>query len=193
MSSMSTATRASSKHPPPNGPNQSGTPKRTRLIPTYSDLKSLLASDSGPVKTLPEARKWLESNGWILAAEPYDRAKIVSILATTALSSKLSEMRSTVLAGALLLEADVADHTADSIADAIATKALGKLSGLVEKLGSTAEFLTANDAQRAESTLALKSTSETLAGGNHIAGCNGIQTRECPQPAEFGPHLGDYC
>ncbi|KAG5350178.1 hypothetical protein C0989_012376 [Termitomyces sp. Mn162] len=41
---------------------------------------------------------------------------------------------------------------------------MGRLSDLVEKLGTTAESLAANNAQRAESTLALKSMSETLAG-----------------------------
>ncbi|KNZ80390.1 hypothetical protein J132_06075 [Termitomyces sp. J132] len=130
----------------------------------HSDLKSLLASDSGLVKMLPEAHKWLESNGWTLVAKLYNRTKIVSILATMALSLKLSEMRSTMLAVTLLLEADITDHMVDSIADVIATKSLGKPSGLVEKLGSTTKFLTANNAQRAESTLALKLTSKTLVG-----------------------------
>ncbi|KAG5335875.1 hypothetical protein C0989_012667 [Termitomyces sp. Mn162] len=155
--------RALSK-PPLNSPNQSGTPKRTCFILMHSDLKSLLASDSGLVKMLPEAHKWLESNGWTLVAKLYNRTKIVSILATMALSLKLSEMRSTMLAVTLLLEADITDHMVDSIADVIATKSLGKPSGLVEKLGSTTKFLTANNAQRAESTLALKLTSKTLVG-----------------------------
>ncbi|KAG6882616.1 hypothetical protein C0993_009844 [Termitomyces sp. T159_Od127] len=160
---MSPVTRTSSR-PPPSGANTSGTPKMLRLIPTHSDLKTLLVSDSGLVKSLPEARKWLETNGWILAAEPYDCTKLVSILATAALYSKPAESKNTVLAIAFLLEADITDQVSSTLVDTFLTKAMGRLSSLVVKLGSTAEFLVANDAQRAESTLALKSTSETLAG-----------------------------
>ncbi|KAG5721647.1 hypothetical protein E4T56_gene14634 [Termitomyces sp. T112] len=160
---MSSTTRASSR-PPPSGANTTGTPKRTRLIPTHSDLKTLLASDPSPVRALPDACKWLETNGWILTAEPYDHAKLVSILATAALSSKQAEMRNTMLVAAFLLKANIADNVASDLADRIASKTLGSLSGLIEKLSSTAKFLAANNAQRAESTLALKSTTETLAG-----------------------------
>ncbi|KAG5716415.1 hypothetical protein E4T56_gene4486 [Termitomyces sp. T112] len=70
----------------------------------------------------------------------------ISILATAALHSKPSKLKSTVLAAAFLLKANVTDQASNIFAEAIASKAL------------------ANDAQRAESTLALKFMSETLAG-----------------------------
>ncbi|KAG5349640.1 hypothetical protein C0989_002618 [Termitomyces sp. Mn162] len=119
--------------------------------------------DSGLIRSLPEACKWLKSNSWVLATKPYDHSKLISILATAALHSKPSKLKSTALAVAFLLKANVIDQVPNVLVEAIASKALGRLSRLVKKLGSTAEFLTANNAQRAESALALKSTSETLA------------------------------
>ncbi|KNZ71521.1 hypothetical protein J132_09183 [Termitomyces sp. J132] len=98
------------------------------------------------------------------AAELYNHSRFISILATAALHSKPSKLKSTVLAAAFLLKANVTDQASNIFAEAIPSKALGRLSGLVKKLGSMAKFLTANDAQRAESTLALKFMSETLAG-----------------------------
>ncbi|KAG5350622.1 hypothetical protein C0989_010093 [Termitomyces sp. Mn162] len=160
---MSLLTRASSQ-PPPSGPNPGGTPKHLHLTPTHSNLRTLLAQDTSLIRSLPNTCKWLESNGWILMAEPYNQVKIISILATTALYSKLAEMKNAVLAMAFLLEADVMDQISSSLADAIMTKTMGRLSDLVKKLGTMAKFLTANNAQRAESTLTLKLTSETLAG-----------------------------
>ncbi|KAG5348795.1 hypothetical protein C0989_008103, partial [Termitomyces sp. Mn162] len=120
--------------------------------------------DTSPIRSLLNAHKWLESNRWILAAEPYDRAKIVSILATVALYFKLAKMKNAVLAMAFLLKVDITDQILSSLADAIMTKTMGRLSNLVEKLSTMARFLAANNSQRAESTLALKSTSETFAG-----------------------------
>ncbi|KAG5339789.1 hypothetical protein C0989_003534 [Termitomyces sp. Mn162] len=73
-------------------------------------------------------------------------------------------MKNAVLATAFLLKADITDQISSSLADVIMTKTMGRLSYLVKKLGTMAKFLAANNAQRAESTLALKSTSETLAG-----------------------------
>ncbi|KNZ77680.1 hypothetical protein J132_04499 [Termitomyces sp. J132] len=159
-----TSTSRLSSRPPPGGPSPGGTPDRSRPLPTHSDLKTLMAVDSGPIKSAQDARKWLESRSWILAADPYDRTKLVNILATAALTSKLPELRNAALAVAFLLDADIMDCVSDTLADAVAAKALGRIEGLVEKLGSTADFLAANDAKRAESTLALKATSETLEG-----------------------------
>ncbi|KNZ78645.1 hypothetical protein J132_11086 [Termitomyces sp. J132] len=81
-----------------------------------------------------------------------------------ALYSKPAKIKNAVLAMAFLLEADIMDQILSSLADAITTKTMGRLSNLVKKLSTMAEFLAANDAQRAESTLTLKLTSETLAG-----------------------------
>ncbi|KAG6876082.1 hypothetical protein C0993_005643 [Termitomyces sp. T159_Od127] len=52
----------------------------------------------------------------------------------------------------------------ESKANAVASKAISKFSGLVKKLSSTADFLAANNAKCAESTLVLQATSSTLEG-----------------------------
>ncbi|KAG6893567.1 hypothetical protein C0993_000820, partial [Termitomyces sp. T159_Od127] len=87
---MSPTMRTSSK-PPPSGSTSGGTPERSHPLLTHSDLKSSLATDSGPVKMINDACKWLESKGWILTGDPYDCTRFVTILATAALASNTLE------------------------------------------------------------------------------------------------------
>ncbi|KAG5733049.1 hypothetical protein E4T56_gene3551 [Termitomyces sp. T112] len=81
-----------------------------------------------------------------------------------ALTSKLPELKNTALAVAFLLNANVMDHILETLANMVADKAIGRFKGLVEKLGSTANFLAASDAKCAKTTLTLKATSEMLKG-----------------------------
>ncbi|KAG5349643.1 hypothetical protein C0989_002600 [Termitomyces sp. Mn162] len=89
---------------------------------------------------------------------------MTSILASTALTTKNIKLKNTVIAVAFLLEADIADSISATLAEAVASKTLRKLKGLVNKISSSAKFLSANDTQCAESTLALKAMSDTLEG-----------------------------
>ncbi|KAG5332063.1 hypothetical protein C0989_007281 [Termitomyces sp. Mn162] len=123
-----------------------------------------MAVDSGPIRLVTNVRKWLESRSWILAVDPYNWTRLVNILATAALMSKLPELKNTALAVAFLLDADVMDHISETLANAVVDKAIGRLEGLVEKLGSMANFLAASDAKCTETTLMLKATSEMLKG-----------------------------
>ncbi|KNZ81345.1 hypothetical protein J132_01635 [Termitomyces sp. J132] len=61
------------------------------------------------------------------------------------------------------MEADVYNQVLNVLANIVAAKALGKLNSMVGKLSSIAEFLNANNAQRAETTLAIKYMSKMLA------------------------------
>ncbi|KAG5724051.1 hypothetical protein E4T56_gene4498 [Termitomyces sp. T112] len=81
-----------------------------------------------------------------------------------ALTSKQPELKSAVITVAFLLKASIADHVSNVLAEAVASKAIDKIGGLVDRLGSTADFLVANDMKRAESTLELKATSAMLEG-----------------------------
>ncbi|KAG6874701.1 hypothetical protein C0992_006930 [Termitomyces sp. T32_za158] len=155
--------RTSSRRPS-SGPSLGGTPDSARSIPTHADLKSLMATDSGPIKLVQDVRKWLETKGWILAAEPYDRSKLVSILVTAAIASRLEDLKRAAIAVAFILESDVTDHVSDTLANAVASKTIHHLGGLIEKLGSLVDFITANDATHANSTLELKATSDGLEG-----------------------------
>lgn len=160
---MATTRRTSSANAS-GGASQSGTPERSRSLPTHANLKSLMAVDTGPVRNIQEARKWLESKGWILAADPYDRTTLTNILVTAALTSKPPELKSTVIAVAFILEADIADRVSDTLAAAVASKATDRLEGLIGKLGTSIEFLSANDTKRAEATLSIEGSSSTLSG-----------------------------
>ncbi|KAG5339328.1 hypothetical protein C0989_004703 [Termitomyces sp. Mn162] len=73
-------------------------------------------------------------------------------------------MQSTTLVVAFLLKADITNHILDTLVEAVATKTIDKIGALVDKLGLTADFLTANDMKQAESTLKLQATSATLEG-----------------------------
>ncbi|KAG5349901.1 hypothetical protein C0989_001345 [Termitomyces sp. Mn162] len=130
--------------PPPKQFQHTGD---TEKLTTSSDFKTILASNSGP----------------ILAAKLYDCIKLTSILATTALTSNQAKLKSTILAVTFLMEADVYNQVLNVLANIVAAKALGKLNSMVGKLSSIAEFLNANNAQRAETTLAIKYMSKMLA------------------------------
>ncbi|KAG6862576.1 hypothetical protein C0993_002550 [Termitomyces sp. T159_Od127] len=69
-----------------------------------------------------------------------------------------------VIVVAFLLEANITDVLSNSLVEAMASKTQVKLVGIVDKIGSTAKFLTANNAQHAELTLMLKATSNMLEG-----------------------------
>ncbi|KAH0586604.1 hypothetical protein H2248_007826 [Termitomyces sp. 'cryptogamus'] len=66
-------------------------------------------------------------------------------------------------------------------------QALGKLNGMVEKLGSTAEFLNANDTQRAKTTLTLKYMSKMLARVTSLL--DAMASKLAKLPAQPAPTL----
>ncbi|KAF5378885.1 hypothetical protein D9615_006982 [Tricholomella constricta] len=166
---MATSARPPPK-PPTGGASQQGTPNVPRQLPTRADISTFLIGDTGPVKSSKEARRWLETKGWILAGEAYDRTKLVRILLTAALnlSQKATETRTdaknAVLAVAFLLEEDITDCIADALAEAVTAKALDRLDSATSKLTSSTAFSTATDTQQAETTIALKTVSTQLAG-----------------------------
>ncbi|KAG5332534.1 hypothetical protein C0989_006990 [Termitomyces sp. Mn162] len=146
-----------------HGPTPVGTPTQPQLLLTHSNLASLTARD-GPIKLVKEAQKWLKSQGWILMADSYNHTKLITILGTAALTSKLPELKTIALTVAFLLKANIMDHVSNKLAEAVTTKTINKIGGLIKKSSTTAEFLAANDIKCAESTLALKASSTTLEG-----------------------------
>ncbi|KAG5642787.1 hypothetical protein DXG03_002111 [Asterophora parasitica] len=104
---------ASTPKLPPKGPPGAGTPGPTRHHQPRSDISELLTAETGPVKTVRDARSWLEQKGWVLASDPYDREKMVHVLLTAALAlpgrttEARAEARTAVLAVALLLEDNI--------------------------------------------------------------------------------------
>lgn len=164
---MALSTRPMSK--PPGGSNPSGTPGPPRILPSRADISALIAGDNGPIKNSRDACRFLETKGWILAAEPYDRTKLVRVLLTAALSlpgknnESRTEAKNAVLAVAFLLDDDITDNVSDALVEAIATKTLSRLESTTDRLASSAAFLSATDTDQADATLTLKGVSAQLA------------------------------
>lgn len=181
---MSPTIRSSSRRPSGAGPPLSGTPGHPPPLPTHSDLTSLLAVDSGTIRSVSDARRWLESRGWILAAEPYDRTKLANVLVTAALTPKTPDLKNAALAVAFVLEANVTDQVSSLLAEAVAEKTLGKLSAAVDKLNSSADFISANDSSRAETSLTLNSVTKDL---DRIASTLSNAVSKIQAPPPLGP------
>ncbi|KAG6895114.1 hypothetical protein C0992_003109 [Termitomyces sp. T32_za158] len=160
------ATARQSTRQLPGGFGPPDTPPQQRQLPTRADIGALLSGDPGPVKTVNDARRWMETKGWILAGEPYDRTKLVRVLMTAAMVTKGtrldSDARNAVLAVAFLLEDDVTDSTAETIAQAVAAKVLDRIGPVTTSLSTSVEFAAAASTTQAETTLALKDAATQL-------------------------------
>ncbi|KAF8055947.1 hypothetical protein FPV67DRAFT_1536105 [Lyophyllum atratum] len=147
----------------------SGTPIPPRQpLQSRSDISALLVGESGPIKSSRDARRWLETKGWVLVGEPYDRTKLVRILLSAGLdlSSRTTEKRTdaklAVFSVAFLLEDDITDNISEALADAVASKALARIESATDKLTTSAAFLAATETKQAETTLALSTVSSQL-------------------------------
>ncbi|KAG5724629.1 hypothetical protein E4T56_gene3672 [Termitomyces sp. T112] len=147
-----------------NGASRTETPERSHLLPMHSDLKLLMSIDTSPVRNLQEARKWLEMKGWILTVDPYDQARMTSILITAVLTSTPTELKAMAIAVAFILEANIMDHVSDSLVDTVISKTADWLDNMVGRLNTSIDFLAASNTSWAEAMLSLGKTSEALKG-----------------------------
>ncbi|KAG6808576.1 hypothetical protein H0H92_003668 [Tricholoma furcatifolium] len=159
----------SAGRPPPRSstgdPTRAGTPAATRPLLTRAELRSYLDGETGSVRSADNARHWLDTKGWILAAEPYECTKLVRVLLTAALSkgSEIKgDVRNAILSVAYLLEENVEDALSDSLADKITDKVVQCVEHATQRLASAADFANATDTSRAEATLALKTVADQL-------------------------------
>ena len=127
-------------------------------------MLAALAS-SVPVSSPQDAKIWFESKGWILSGENYTKSKLVDILFTVAINSKIPiEAKLIILAIAFLLEAIAKDDLATSLLDKILEKLDGAISNFKVDVDSTKKFLTATSSQQAECTLAFQTAVEAFSG-----------------------------
>ncbi|KAG6875385.1 hypothetical protein C0993_009499, partial [Termitomyces sp. T159_Od127] len=124
------------------------------------DWEALLSGDNGPVKSANDARHWMETKGWILAGEPYNRTKLVALV--TRGTQLDSNVQNTVLAVAFLLEDDINDQSAKAIAQVVAAKVLGCIGDAAASLSTLSEFVSATSTSQAETTVALKEVSKQI-------------------------------
>ena len=93
----------------------------TRGLALRSELNSLISGNSSPISNNTEARKWLDSKGWVLSEEPYDRLKMVKILLTASLIPKVpAEAANAIRAVAYVLDDDMTDNISSSLTNAVA-------------------------------------------------------------------------
>ncbi|KAG5349057.1 hypothetical protein C0989_006340 [Termitomyces sp. Mn162] len=129
-----------------------------------------MAIESGPIELAQDTHKWLETKGWILAAEPYDCSKLVNILVTAALVPKTPDLKLVALATAFLLDANITDHILDILANTVAV-----------------DFLVASNTKHAESTLALKASLAILEGVSTLLGA--VASKLVTRPLSL-PNMG---
>jgi hypothetical protein len=143
----------------PRGASSSGTPTPSRDLPSRSGISALLSGDSGPVKTLSDARSWLDKKGWVLAGEQYDRSKMTNILFTVSLLPKLPlDAVAAIRAVALIIEDNIEDSLSSALSSAIADKFLARIGNVPDELTRAKEFLEATSTKQASTVVQLHET-----------------------------------
>ncbi|KAG6876298.1 hypothetical protein C0993_004189, partial [Termitomyces sp. T159_Od127] len=137
---------------------------RTCQLLIYSDLKTLMAINTGTIKLVDDACEWLEIRGWILTMEPYNKIKMVNILVTAAISSKPEDLKQAIITVTFLLDANITDHISDSLTQAVATKAIDCIGDLIKKLEILIDFLVTNNAKHTKSSVELREAVKKLEG-----------------------------
>ncbi|KAF8801545.1 hypothetical protein BYT27DRAFT_7216029 [Phlegmacium glaucopus] len=135
-----------------------GTPGNSQKgLATRSEINTLVAGNSGPITNTSDARKWLESKGWILSGEDYDRSKMARILLTISLLPKMPpEAINAIRATALILEDDITDKDSSAIAASVVSKVQEGLTEVLSGLQATQSFFEASSTQQASLILDLK-------------------------------------
>ncbi|KAG5350428.1 hypothetical protein C0989_011102 [Termitomyces sp. Mn162] len=100
-----------------------------------------------------------------------------------ALVPKTLDLKHAAIAIAFLLDTNIAGHLSDALAEAVMAKALNWISNIMEKLSSTANFLTANNAKHAELTLALEAMLVIWGGVSSLLGAVATQFTNAPLPS----------
>ena len=139
----------------PAVPRTSATPGILTKLPTHADL--LASPNLGPIRNARDARKWLDTKGWVLSEEPYDRSKIVRILLTAAAQPKVPQTTANAIqAAAFLIEEDILDSSVSLLSDVLTNKLTPILSDAIPDFSSTKTFLDAISNQQANALNDLK-------------------------------------
>ena len=106
---------------------------------------SAVLSATSPITSPIDARKWIETRGYILAGEQYSRPKLADILFTLAVEAKIpADVKNAILAVAFLIEDTAEEDFASSLSSKIISKIDESLSSINNELDSTKKFLTSN-------------------------------------------------
>ena len=128
---------------------------QAQLLPR-SESSAVLSATS-PITSPIDARKWIETRGYILAGEQYSRPKLADILFTLAVEAKIpADVKNAILAVAFLIEDTAEEDFASSLSSKIISKIDESLSSINNELDSAKKFLTATTSQQAEATISLQ-------------------------------------
>ena len=139
--------------------SQEQTPTQASL-PPRSELTAILTATS-PITGPRDARKWIETKGYILSGEQYSKPKLADILFTLAAEAKIpTEVKNAIVSVAFLIEDIAEEDFAASLSTKIISKFETALSSINNEVESTKKFLSATTTQQAEATIALQKTIE---------------------------------
>jgi len=75
---------------PASAPIRDGTPNSSQWpLAPRPDVNTIIAGNPGSITNASDGRKWLDTKGWVLTAEDYDRNKMIDILLTVSLLPKM--------------------------------------------------------------------------------------------------------
>jgi hypothetical protein len=139
--------------------SQDQTPSQTSLLPRSESTAVLTATS--PITGPEDARKWIETKGYILSGEQYSKPKLADILFTLAAEAKIpTEVKNTIVSVAFLIEDIAEEDFAASLSTKIISKFETALSSISSEVKSTKKFLSATTTQQAEAMIALQKTVE---------------------------------
>src|ERR1700683_4729604 len=114
-SSVRSTGQASQEQAPPASQAQ------VQLLPR-SELSAVLTATS-PITSPIDARKWIETRGYILSGEQYSRLKLADILFTLAVKAKIpTNVKNTIVAVAFLIKDTAEEDFASSLSGKIISK-----------------------------------------------------------------------
>ena len=123
-------------------------------LASHSEINSLITGNSGPINNNIEACKWLDTKGWVLAEEDYDRSKMVKILLTALLLPRVpTEAANAIHAVAFIIDTNITDNISSSIATTVTDKITTNLATIITRLTASQTFLEALSTQQAETII----------------------------------------
>ena len=135
--------------------SQEQTPTSTPLLPRSESTAVLTATS--PITGPDDARKWIETKGYILSGEQYSKPKLADILFSLAVDAKIpTEVKNAIVAVAFLIEDLAEEDFAASLSTKIITKIEKAMASISSEADSAKKFLSATTTQQAEATIVLQ-------------------------------------
>jgi hypothetical protein len=179
--------------------NTSATREGTPALPLRgpflrTELDVLICNQAGPVTDPKTARKWLENKSWLLVDEHYDRSKLVNMLLTVSVLSRIPpETAQAIRAIAYILDDDITDNFSSFLATSIADKIKTEVSSITNDLNISKTFLEASSVQQASNILDLKeaiakSTETSNILSDTVAKVSSLSPPSAPLPPPLPPN-----